>query len=223
MLHFIKKLGRSFLAGVIVLLPLVITVLVVVWVAELLRGVMGPNSILGGLIRRLGLTVAPDSSIAYILGTLVVLGLVFVIGLLVETPARAFIQRLLDATMKRIPLLGDLYGTSRQVVNLLSTKDDAAMKQMKAVFCVFGKEGGCGFLALLVSPERHAINGIDYLIVIVPTAPVPVGGGLLFVPADCVQDANVSVEALMSIYVSMGLTANQYLPAKVLPNSERPA
>lgn len=67
-------------------------------------------------------------------------------------------------------------------------------------------------LALLVSPERYRINGNDYLIVIVPTAPVPVGGGMLFVPAEIVEPADLSVEGLMSIYVSMGVTASQFLP-----------
>ena len=70
---------------------------------------------------------------------------------------------------------------------------------------------GAGVLALLVSPERFCINGMDYHIVIVPTSPVPVGGGLIFVPVDAVKPADVSVEALMSIYVSMGVTAPQFL------------
>jgi uncharacterized membrane protein len=50
-------------------------------------------------------------------------------------------------------------------------------------------------------------------VVLVPTAPIPVGGGLLFVPEAWVQEANLSVEAVTSLYVSMGVTAAQYLPA----------
>ena len=42
---------------------------------------------------------------------------------------------------------------------------------------------------------------------IVPTAPVPVGGGLFFIPVEMVQPTDVSVEGLMSIYVSMGVSA----------------
>jgi uncharacterized membrane protein len=45
----------------------------------------------------------------------------------------------------------------------------------------------------------------------VPTSPVPVGGGLLFVPAEVVQPTDLSVEGLISIYVSMGITADQFL------------
>ena len=46
---------------------------------------------------------------------------------------------------------------------------------------------------------------------IVPTAPVPVGGALIYVPEDWVRPADVGVEALTSIYVSMGVTSSQHL------------
>ena len=70
---------------------------------------------------------------------------------------------------------------------------------------------GLAFLALLVSPQIYVIDGREYKIVIVPTAPVPFGGGLLFVPTECVRAADMSVEGLMSIYVSMGVTAPQFM------------
>jgi uncharacterized membrane protein len=38
-----------------------------------------------------------------------------------------------------------------------------------------------------------------------------VGGGLLFVPQDWVAPAQVGMEGLTSIYVSMGVTAHQHL------------
>jgi uncharacterized membrane protein len=57
--------------------------------------------------------------------------------------------------------------------------------------------------------------------VLVPTAPVPVGGGLIYVPEEWVSPANVGVEALTSIYVSMGVTSAQYLPtAPIAPRPE---
>jgi uncharacterized membrane protein len=52
----------------------------------------------------------------------------------------------------------------------------------------------------------------------VPTAPVPIGGGLLFVPAEVVQPTDLSVDGLMSIYVSMGITASRFL-ARTSPNA----
>jgi uncharacterized membrane protein len=42
--------------------------------------------------------------------------------------------------------------------------------------------------------------------VLIPTAPVPIGGALLYVPADWVRPADISIETLTTIYVSMGIT-----------------
>ncbi|MBN4658908.1 hypothetical protein H4F44_24250, partial [Escherichia coli] len=53
--------------------------------------------------------------------------------------------------------------------------------------------------------------GQPYLAVLIPTAPVPIGGGLLYVPQEWVQPADLGVEAVTSIYVSMGVSSSQYL------------
>jgi len=41
---------------------------------------------------------------------------------------------------------------------------------------------------------------------------VPVGGSMIFVPADAVKPADMSVDTFMSVYVSMGVTAKQFMP-----------
>jgi uncharacterized membrane protein len=77
--------------------------------------------------------------------------------------------------------------------------------------------GGAAVLALLSTPKPVLIEGRNYLAVLVPTAPVPVGGGLLYVPEDWITAADVGVEALTSIYVSMGVTSPQHLPMAPRP------
>jgi uncharacterized membrane protein len=44
-----------------------------------------------------------------------------------------------------------------------------------------------------------------------PNGPVPFGGALVFMPSESVQPADMSVDGLMSIYVSMGITTPQFL------------
>ena len=171
---------------------------------------MGPDTPVGNFLRSFGLRLVSDDVLAYLIGVALVLAVIFAIGVVAEAGARSLIQRLLDAVLQRIPIVGSVYGTSKRIVGMLDQKDAAALKSMQVVFCYFGKEAGAGFLALLVTPERYRINSREYQIIIVPTAPVPIGGGLLFVPAEVVQPTDLSVEGLMSIYVSMGLTASQF-------------
>jgi len=206
------RVVRCFVAGVLAILPLAITVAVVTWVAGFVSQFLGPNAIAGRALVRLGLNFATNNTAAYAVGAALVVAIIFLVGALVQAGAKNLLQRLLDALLHRIPIIGSVYGTSKQLVGMVDKKGDENLKGMRAVFCFFGGTSGAGVLALLVSPERFHINGRDYQIVIVPTAPVPVGGGLLFIPADMVQPADVSVEGLMSMYVSMGVTAPQFLP-----------
>ncbi|MCR4415512.1 MAG: DUF502 domain-containing protein [Thermoguttaceae bacterium] len=208
-----SRAARCFLAGIIAILPLAITVAVVTWVGGIVSRFLGPSTMVGRALSSLGIPFATDATVAYAFGAALVVALIFVVGVAVEVGARNWLQRLLDVVLPRIPIIGGVYGTSKQLVRLVDKKQDAELKGMKAVFCFFGGQSGAGVLALLVSPERFRINGREYHIVVVPTAPVPIGGGLLFVPAETVQPADLSVEGLMSIYVSMGIAAPQFLPA----------
>ncbi len=209
-----QRLIRFFLAGLLAVLPVVITVAIVAWVAGFVRQILGPRTLIGKGLTDLGLRfVTDDDTAAYLIGGLLVLGGVLVLGIAVEAGAKNLVQRLLDVAMRRIPIVNTIYGTSKQLVTLFEKKDPEKLQGMKAVFCFFGEKTGAGILALLVSPEQFCINGRNYYIVIVPTAPVPVGGGLIFVPVEMIQPTEISVEGLMSIYVSMGVSAPQFLPA----------
>ncbi len=210
-----QRLIRCFLAGVFALLPVIIPVAVVVWVTDFLERFIGPKTFIGQQLSKLGLQFADDDSsklLSYAVGWIIVLAAVFCLGIIIEMGARNRIKKLVDAILSRVPLVGKIYSSSRQVVDMLDKTDDQNLQGMKPVFCYFGQQNPTVFLALLVSPKRFRLDEIDYYIVIVPTAPIPFGGGLLFVPAPCVKEAPLSVDALMSIYLSMGATAAQFLP-----------
>ena len=211
MTFVLKALSRRVVACFLAILPLVITVAVVIWVAGFVGGFIGPGTFLGTRLEKLGTEYVSNMTLAYVIGWAFVLGVVFVVGILVEMGAKRLLAQLVEAVVQWIPIVGGIYGTSKQIVGMLDRKDEADLKGMSVVFCMFGQQAGCGLLALLVSPQKFPINGRDYMIVIVPTAPVPVGGGLLFVPADSVISADISVDGLMSIYVSMGVTAPEFI------------
>src|SRR6266436_7179201 len=71
------------------------------------------------------------------------------------------------------------------------------------------RRGGAAVLGLLPMPKPITIGDQQYHVVLVPPAPVPVGGCLVYVPVEWVTPADFGVEALMSIYVSMGVTTPQ--------------
>src|SRR4029077_4910189 len=91
----------------------------------------------------------------------------------------------------------------------MDRKNQDGLKSMSPVWCFFGGEGGAAVLGLLPMPRAITIDDQQYHVVLVPSAPVPVGGCLVYAPVEWVRPADFGVEALMSIYVSMGATTPQ--------------
>ncbi|MFP6575591.1 MAG: hypothetical protein VB912_10590, partial [Pirellulaceae bacterium] len=75
---------------------------------------------------------------------------------------------------------------------------------------------GGGFLALLSSEKIYHFGGRDCYIVYIPTSPIPMSGGIVFVPVDLVQQVDMEVEHLMQIYLSLGVMSEVVVPEKYI-------
>jgi uncharacterized membrane protein len=215
-------LGRYFLTGVFAVLPVVITAAVAIWLVELIAKSIGPGTVAGKFLREVGFSVTSNTAIAYVAGWGFVLTFILLVGMLVEKGTRRVLQRRVDGLLSRLPVVGSIYKTARQLVSMLDKKPDDSLSGMKVVFCRFGKDTGATFLALLPTQDRFHVGGVDCHAVLVPTAPIPFGGSLLFVPVASIQPAELSIDAFMSIYVSMGVSGGQFLPATINASDATP-
>lgn len=206
-----SKILRIFAAGALAALPLMATVLLLIFLVRLIIDWLGPTSFLGKFLSAIGLGLGGSEWVGYVVGLAVAGTALFVLGLLVEKGLQRGFASMINALVQRIPVVRTIYDTIRNFVELLAKRDENALKTMRPVWCHFGGKGGVAVLALLSSPETVHVDGNACYAVIVPTAPVPIGGGLLYVPTDWVSPAEVSMEALTSIYVSMGMTSPQHL------------
>jgi uncharacterized membrane protein len=213
----VGRIIRIFLSGVLALLPIMVTVMVTAWVASLVASYAGPGSFLGNLITSLGLNVYGSSTIAYFIGLGIILAVIFVLGLLVESGLRSWISNSFDWLMMRIPLVSNVYDLSKRFVAIVDRGDEDSLKSMSPVWCFFGGEGSAAVLALMPSHEPVEIGEHRYVPVLVPSAPVPFGGALIYVPADWIRPAEGGVERLMNVYVSMGVTPPENMSAKESP------
>jgi len=207
-----SRLMRIMIAGMLAVLPLVATAALVFISFGLVIDWLGPGSSLGHLLGALGVGVSGHEWAGYAIGLGLVVVLIFALGVLVEKGLTAWFQTAIDSLVRRIPVVRSIYDTIRKFVEVVSQNDESPLKTMRPVWCHFGGPGGVSALALLSSPEAVLVNGLPCYALIVPTAPVPIGGGLLFVPVDWISPADVGMEALTSIYVSMGVTSPQFLP-----------
>ena len=127
-------------------LPAVLTIGIVVWVAGFVHRLIGRGTIVGNGLQSLGLKFVANSTTASVIGWTVVLVAIFSLGLLAQMGAKRFSQRLFDAVASRVPLVGSIYGTSKQLVSMFDRKDESEIKAMSVVWCFFGKEAA-GVLA----------------------------------------------------------------------------
>lgn len=201
-----KRFAAYFLAGVFAVLPLVITVLAVTWAIGFLNTLVGPETFLGRSLSHVGLRFVSDIRMAYVLGWIGVLAGILILGFFVESGMRRLWGRVTEAVFKRVPLVGKVYDASKQIVDMLDKHGDDKLAGMSVAYCTFGESGGAGVLALLPTPQTVPIKGRQYHIVLVPQSPVPIGGGLLFVPVESVEHVDMHIDTFMSIYVSMGVT-----------------
>jgi uncharacterized membrane protein len=216
----VKHFANSIAAGLLAVLPLVITVAIITWAANLVLRLTGPGSVAGGVLSAVGLIVVSDE-FAYVVGTLIVLLALYLLGRFVTSRMHGGIGALLERALGRIPVVSSIYGLTSRFVGMLDRRDDTDLKSMSPVWCFFGGEASTAVLALMPTSEPTEIEGRSYRVVLVPTAPIPFGGALVFVPAEWVRPAPFGVEGFTSIYVTMGVTAPQFTAARaaVAPHS----
>ncbi len=206
----IQHLTQMFLTGVVAVLPLALTVIVLAWVVGLLHDLAGPTSLCGKVLQGVGLSVVACDVTAYVIGMIAAVLMILGLGAMIEHGAGNRWRTTFDEVMHKVPVLGTVYDASKQVTSIFDRKPDAR-QSMTPVMCYFGDSHDTGIPALMPTAELVHINGKDYHIVIIPTAPVPFGGALLCVRAEWVQPAGCGFEELVGVYMSMGVTAPRSL------------
>ncbi|MDQ8022872.1 MAG: DUF502 domain-containing protein [Moraxellaceae bacterium] len=202
----LSAMVQPLLTGLLALAPLALTVVLIGWVAGIVRDFIGPNSLIGRGMAAIGFTFASNPMTAYAIGAVLLLGVVYVVGVIVQSRLRHALSALVDSTVRRIPLINTLYDTTNRFIGIFDRDAKAEVAAMSPVWVFFGESRGTAVLALMPNPVPVMINDQEYLTVLVPTAPVPIGGGLFYVRRDQVQAADIGVEQLSSVYLSMGLT-----------------
>lgn len=218
-----RHLLRLFVTGLLAALPLAATVLVFAWAIGLVWRWVGPGSAFGSLMSTIGLGVTGSEIVGYTVGLALIAAAILGLGLLVELGFERGLASLVEGVVRRIPLVRNVYDLVQRFVGLLSQRDPDGTRAMRPVWCTFGgrDKPGTVVLALQTATQPVWVDGRACVALLVPTAPVPVGGGLLFVPEDWVAPAELSVEAVTALYVGMGVTAPQHLKPAMAQDAAR--
>ncbi len=200
---------RWLLAGLLVLVPLAITV----WVLDWIVGTLDQT------LQILPRHWHPDYLIgAHVPGFGVLLALAIV--LLIGAVASNFFGRKLvgwwDSLLGRIPIVRSIYSSVKQVSDTLFSENGNAFR--KAVLVQWPREGVWTIAFQTGTPGGDVVNhlGPDYLSVYVPTTPNPTGGYFVMLKAsDCIE-LNMSVDEALTYVISMGVVSPGTTPPKKL-------
>ena len=213
MKSFVSRLKGYFVTGFIAIFPLLITLFVLKWIAGTVDVYIGPKTFFGKMLQSVGYKFSPWSNITldYLIGVFIFLSAIVLLGMLLESGARKTMQLIAKRTVYQLPLVRAIYQTTDKFMALMPSSDMDNIKGMQVVFCRFGVgDSSAGSLALMPSPEVFKLGDQEYRIVIIPTAPIPVGGAMLFMPNSSIFPTDMSIDAFAGIFMSMGVTATPF-------------
>lgn len=196
--HFIRK---TFLTGLLILLPLFITYLLIAFLFNIFTGVGAP--VVTGLFRLLGLNAVMYPLIP-VVNLVLSLAVIFSLGLVGTNILGRQILAQFENLLLRLPLVRSIYSSVKQVVE---TFQGPGRSFQRVVLIEYPRKG---VWALgLVATERHDSLGLfaseNVLTVFIPTTPNPTSGYLVIAsPEDC-KELDFTVEEAFKFIVSGGI------------------
>lgn len=200
---------RRIVAGLIVALPIVITVFILSYLYALLDSmVFGPiTAVVTYLLDRLGFNGDPlqpwwDRAVVPLINVATVLVLLYFLGLF----ARSRLHQAVDWVLLHVPVVTTIYKGVRGAFQALELQDRSANRFQRVVLVEF-PHPGAKVPAFVTRSLRDATTGETILCLYVPTTPIPTSGYMLLVPESQVTELRWNINETLQAVISGGLTA----------------
>jgi uncharacterized membrane protein len=211
------SLRGLFVTGLLTLTPIWLVWIVFKFVFTLLSDLSRPlvAPLLAGLAaaqpRMLG-WLAQDW-VQFAIALVATLAFVLLVGLLARWVIGQRALKAFEALIDRIPLARTVYGSARQLLDLLQTKPDGTQRVVLIDFPHRDMKS-VGFVTRVLKDER---TGADLAAVYVPTTPNPTSGYLEIVPVAQLTPTTWTVDEAMSFIISGGAVSPERVPFSQAP------
>jgi len=204
-----RVIKKYFITGLLIWVPLVITV----WVLGLLVATL--EGFVPGFLSSEALFGIDIPGFRFVLVIVVVLLTgVFAANLIGRTMVDQW-----ENLLGRIPLVRSIYNSVKQVSDTVLAPNGQAFR--RAVLVQYPRAGSWTIAFVTGTPSGEVADRLsgDHISVYVPTTPNPTSGFFLMVPRADAIDLQMSVDAALKYIVSMGVVA----PVQAATPADRPA
>jgi len=191
-----QNLKTAFISGLIVAIPLGITIFTLQFIFGFI------DNIFGRYFREILPFYIPG------IGFIATFIIIFFLGAFVNHWLGKKMFDRIERRLSKLPFLGSLYTVSRQIVEIIGSSRRKEFQ--KVIFLQYPAEGiwTIGF----VTGQSLAADGIRMYNVFVPTTPNPTSGYMVFIPCEDAVDTKLTIEEGLKMLISGGLVSPPGMP-----------
>lgn len=197
-----RRLSSIFVKGLFAILPILVTVSLVVWLASATES----------LFRQMLKWMLPDSAYLPGMGLLLALVLIFAAGLAMQGFVSRQLLLWIERSFNRIPLVKSVYGSVRDLVDLLSNHSDERFGGVVMVELPNTSMRLVGFITLQDLSSLDIAADDDAVAVYLPMS-YQIGGYTVFVSRRNLTPLDMKIEDAMRFVVTAGLSRVDETPS----------
>lgn len=202
-----KRLSKLFLTGFAALLPVIVTLTLLWWLAS------GAEKVLGGIMR----WFMPDWLYVPGMGLAAGLVLTLLVGMLLHAWVFRRLFRWFDQLMNRIPLVKTVYGAVRDLMQFMSGKKTEQFNHVVAIEFDQPPVRMIGFVTREdFSGLPDALHEDDRVAVYMPMS-YQIGGYLVMIERSRLIPLDMSLEDAMRFSITAGMSVKQASPTPDVP------
>lgn len=188
-----RKLRGHFLAGLVVLVPLGVTVWILVWIFTTVDDLLRPIIEFSPILRQPGV------------GFGITIVLIYLVGVIASNVIGRRLIHFSESLVARVPIVRPLYTGIKQLLESFYSPTGANL--MQAVLIEFPRKGiwTIGF----ITHESQSKSGEKRLNIFIPTAPNPTSGFLQIVGEEEIIRTDIPVEEALKMVISAGRVSPQ--------------